>query len=146
MSSPAGIDPDQIALGVQQPWAELIIRGVKTLEIRRMNTPRRGRILIYASKKFSSYPAAEEMLRVHQIDREELIYGKLLGSVEIVGSRPATTEDSSASCVSETLLAGNHAWELAKPQRLKRPLDVRFLPYGVWFYPFKRKEKKSGTK
>jgi len=53
MSSPAGIDPDQIALGVQQPWAELIIRGVKTLEIRRMNTPRRGRSLIYASKKFS---------------------------------------------------------------------------------------------
>ena len=142
MSPPDGLDPNQIALGVQQPWAELIVRGLKTLEIRRMNTLRRERILIYASKKFSKYPAAEEMLEQHQLDRKKLVYGKLVGSVEIVGSRQSTPEDVTAACVPEELLAGNHAWELSLPKQLQKPLDVRFLPYGVWFYPFKRKQKR----
>jgi hypothetical protein len=145
MSPPDGLDPDQIALGVQQPWAELIIRGVKTLEIRRMNTLRRERILIYASKKFSTYPVAEEMLDQHDLDREELDYGKLVGSVEIVGSRLSTPKDVASACVPEELLAGNHAWELVSPERLQKPLDVRFLPYGVWFYPFKRKQNNSNN-
>ncbi|MDG2388235.1 MAG: ASCH domain-containing protein [Planctomycetaceae bacterium] len=140
MSPPDSIDPDQIALGVQQPWAELIVRGLKTLEIRRINTLRRERILIYASKKFSKYPAAEEMLKRHQLDREELVYGKLVGSVEIVGSRLSTSEDVAAACVPKELIAGNHAWELAFPEQFQKSLDVRFLPYGVWFYPFKRKQ------
>jgi len=143
MPIPDGIDPEQIALGIQQPWAELIVRGLKTLEIRRANTIRRERIWIYASKKFSSYPVAEEMLEKYQIDREGLVSGKLIGTVEIVGSRLATPDDVAAARVTEDLLAGNHAWELAAPERLQKPLDVRFLPYGVWFYPFKRKTKSS---
>jgi hypothetical protein len=31
------------------------------------------------------------------------------------------------------------AWCLQRPQRLAEPLAPRFLPYGVWFYPFQRK-------
>ena len=143
MSTPSDIDRDQIALGVQQPWAELIVRGLKTLEIRRMNTPKRGRILIYASKKFSAYPIAEEMLEKHQLSKEMLTYGQLVGSVEIVNSRPAVAEDVDAACVTTELLAGHHAWELAHPQKYEVPQSVRFLPYGVWFYPFKRKQKKQ---
>lgn len=138
-SDRSGIDLNRLALGVQQPWAELILRGVKTLEIRRSHTRRTEVIYIYASQKFSRFPAARRALKRHQIERDQLIYGRILGTVEIVDSRPATKDDAEAACVPAKLLAGCYAWELANPVRFERPLEVRYLPYGIWFYPFKRK-------
>jgi len=54
----APINADRIALGIQQPWVELILRGVKTLEIRSQPTRQRGTIYLYASKRPSALPAA----------------------------------------------------------------------------------------
>ncbi|MDZ4686866.1 MAG: hypothetical protein SH850_17470, partial [Planctomycetaceae bacterium] len=48
-----------------------------------------------------------------------------------------------ASCVPAELLANRYAWVFANPQQLPKPLPVRFLPFGVWFYPFKRKTGKE---
>lgn len=143
MQPHAELDPDRLALGVQQPWAELIVRGIKTLEIRNTNTRRAETIYIYASQKFSSKPAARRALKRYQLDRDQLVYGQILGTVDIIDSRPTTKADAEAACVPATLLAGRYAWELGNPVRFERPLEVRFLPYGVWFYPFKRKGKDS---
>jgi len=38
------------ALSLKQPWAELIVSGRKTIEIRKWNTHFRGEFLIHASK------------------------------------------------------------------------------------------------
>ena len=35
-----------IALGVRQPWAELILRGIKTIEVRTLPTSIRGPVFI----------------------------------------------------------------------------------------------------
>ena len=43
-------DPNLIALGIRQPWAELILRGVKTIEVRSRDTDVRGPIYIYATR------------------------------------------------------------------------------------------------
>jgi hypothetical protein len=40
----------QLALSVKQPWATLLAKGRKTIEIRRWPTLKRGRILIHAAK------------------------------------------------------------------------------------------------
>ena len=133
------IDRNRIALGIQQPWGELILRGVKTLEIRSQATQLRGRIYLYASKQSSALPAALEAAREHRLDLEVLPRGLLIGSVEIVESRPARDHDAAAACLPQELLANRHAWRFAAPQRFPEPLPVRFLPYGVWFYPFRRK-------
>jgi len=135
----ASVDPDRIALGIQQPWVELILRGVKTLEIRSQPTAQRGRIYLYASKRPSRLPAAATAIKLHQIDPDSLPIGMLVGSVEITGCRPARRNDHRAACVPGELLTGQFAWELSAPRRLAAPLAVRFLPYGVWFYPFKRR-------
>lgn len=37
------------ALSIKQPWAALVVQGLKCIEIRRWPTARRGRILIHAS-------------------------------------------------------------------------------------------------
>lgn len=139
----APIDPDRIALGIQQPWAELILRGVKTVEIRSQPTAQRGTIYLYASKRLSPLRAAATAIKVHQIDSDSLPVGMLVGSVEITGCRPARRNDHRPACVPAELVAGQFAWELSAPRRLAAPLAVRFLPYGVWFYPFKRRSPES---
>jgi len=130
---------DLIALGVQQPWAELILRGVKTIEVRSLTTQIRGPIYLYASKKASKMPAADVMIAQHRLEIDQCPKGLLIGTVEIIDSRPCTAADASAACVPAELLVSKQAWVLSRPQRLPQPLDVRFLPYGVWFYPFRRK-------
>lgn len=137
----APLDPDRIALGIQQPWAELILRGDKTLEVRSLNTQIRGRIYLYTSKRLSTLPAAHAAAERHGLRLEELPCGLLVGSVELTASRPTTSADVSASCVPAELLLGQWAWQFSSPERFPQPVPVRLLPYGVWFYPFRRRSK-----
>ena len=139
MRQDATIDPDRIALGIQQPWAELILRGIKTLEIRSRSTRQRGPIYLYASKRTSPLPAAAIAARRHGIEVESLPLGLLVGTINLIDCRPARSKDQLAACVPAQLLHGQFAWELSDPQPFDVPLTVRFLPYGVWFYPFKRR-------
>jgi hypothetical protein len=143
---PGEDDRERIALGVQQPWAELILRGVKTVEIRSQGTRQRGPIYLYASKRVSTLPAAAEAAARHGVDVESLPRGLLVGTVEIVGSEPAGAEDAAAACLPVELLTGKFGWQLASPRRLAEPLMPRFLPYGVWFYPFQRRGKNPGER
>ena len=132
-------DKDRIALGIRQPWAELILRGRKTLEIRSRPTEVRGPIYLYAGKTLSDVPEAKETCLEEGFGIESPPRGKLVGSVSIVGCRRTRPEDAEAACVPGRLLEDHYAWELADPVRLPEPARPRFLPYGVWFYPFKRR-------
>lgn len=133
-------DPNIIALGVRQPWVELIIRGIKTIEVRSLDTQVRGMIYLYASKKFSDLPAASDAAREHSLDWDSLPLGLLVGSVELHATSPAIASDAGAACVPAAILKEHYAWHLRNPQRFDEPLTVGFLPYGVWFYPFRRRE------
>ncbi|WP_417386557.1 ASCH domain-containing protein [Gimesia sp.] len=127
------------ALGIRQPWAELILRGEKTIEIRSSQTQIRGTIYVYASKKLATTPHAEKAALKADIDVDTLPTGVLIGTVEIVDSFPATEKHASAAGVPAELLAGKYGWKLANPKRLKKLIVPEYLPYGVWFYPFVRK-------
>jgi hypothetical protein len=133
-------DPEILALGVRQPWVELILRGIKTVEVRSQDTRVRGTIYLYASRKLSELPAALEVARQHELDCQTLPAGLLVGSVEIADTRQARANDAAASCVPASLLKKQFAWELCNPQRFAAPVPVRFLPYGIWFYPFRRRK------
>lgn len=140
---PPGVDPERLALGIQQPWAELILRGIKTLEIRSLNTQVRGRIYLYASRRLSALPESRVAAEQHHIELDGLPKGLLVGSVELVESRPAVPDDANSACLSPELLIERHAWRFSQPERLPQPLPVRFLPYGVWFYPFRRRNQQD---
>lgn len=133
-------DKDMIALGIRQPWAELILRGIKTIEVRSQDTAQRGPIYLYASKKFADTPAADQAAESHGLDLDSLPRGVIVGTVELVASRLCRPDDDAEACVPRTYLRQQFAWELANPTRFAKPLTVRFLPYGVWFYPWKRRQ------
>ncbi len=135
------INPDLIALGIRQPWAELILRGIKTIEVRSLSTAKRGTILVYASKKISNQPAAIAATESYGLDLDLLPKGVLVGSVEISDCSPCTAADSNSCCLPAAQIEGKFAWRLSNPKRFAKTVPVRFLPYGVWFYPFKRRNQ-----
>jgi hypothetical protein len=138
-ANPVELDRELPALGIRQPWAELILRGRKTIEVRSLETNIRGPIYLYTSSRLAEIPAAQRAMQLHGLDAESFTYARIIGSVEITGCRPCTRLDAERACVPNKLLAGKYAWELANPQRLPSPVKPRFLPYGVWFYPFRRR-------
>lgn len=136
-----GLDQERIALGIKQPWAELILRGVKTLEIRNQPTRIRGPIYLYTSQKLAREDFALAAVEKYGLSPEELPLGLIVGSVQLTACRPVSSDDAEAACVPSQLLTNKHAWILTQPERLETPLPVRFLPYGVWFYPYQRRNQ-----
>jgi hypothetical protein len=45
------------ALSIRQPWVELILRGVKSIELRKWTTDYRGPLWLHASMKMDSVPS-----------------------------------------------------------------------------------------
>lgn len=132
---------DLIALGIQQPWAELILQGVKSVEVRNVPVGMRSTIYIYSSRKLSTFPDAEIAVEKYNLEVETLPRGKIVGTIDIVGCRKCEPDDADAACVSWSLMENRYAWQLSNPQRCVPPLQPRFLPYGMWFYPFERRNK-----
>lgn len=137
------LDPQIIALAIRQPWAELILRGIKTVEVRSSDTKQRGTIYIYASKKLAENAFAEEAIRKHGLNADSLPRGVLVGTVDLFASGPADEDDEAAACVPAEYLDGRFAWRLQNPARFLEPQAPRFLPYGVWFYPFRRRNAQT---
>ena len=66
-------------ISIKQPWADLIVRGIKDIENRSWSTSYRGRILIHASLK-PDYWAMEHISHPPIL----INYGCIVGEVEIV--------------------------------------------------------------
>ena len=106
------------ALSIRQPWAELILRGIKTTEQRSRPTTIRGRIYIYAALGRSHPDDEAECEADYGIDVDSLPRGVIVGTVEL------------HDCDGDE-------WQLRKPERAKvlRKPDNHAMP--VWFTPFK---------
>ena len=131
------LDPGQIALGIRQPWAELILSGQKTIELRRQSTRVRGRIYIYAARTLATEQFAQTAISTFNLNPDTLPRGLIVGTVEIHRCRPAIQEDEKVACVEGLTLTNYQAWELAHPQRFEPPQPIQQQPYGIWFYPFR---------
>jgi hypothetical protein len=71
------------ALSLKQPWAALVVHGLKTIEIRRWATSHRGPLLIHASKQWDDRAPAPELLP-SAIHTNLSCHGGILGQVELV--------------------------------------------------------------
>lgn len=99
------------ALSIKQPFAELIIRGIKDVENRDWATSHRGRLLIHASKAVD-----REAMRRHGFHDAALPTGALIGVVDLV--------DCTVKRGSAWHIPGQKGWYLADARRFSRP--VRF--------------------
>ena len=115
------------ALSIKKPFAEAILRGIKTYEERDRPVNIRGSVYIYASK---TPPVGVQKLYAERYYDElnakpgEFPAGVLVGTVEITGY------DGSP---------GKFRWHLKAPERLPEPIQPEARSPQVWFFPFKDK-------
>ena len=118
------------ALSIRQPYAELILRGIKTIEYRSQLTRIIGeRFYIYASKgtgQLAIGNGAGSTLTpaLSQREREKLPTGVIVGSAVI------------ADCTQNNGHPRKYEWHLSDVKRLKRPRKPKRMPQPVWFTPF----------
>ena len=51
-----------VAMSVKQPWAALLVAGLKTIEVRTWSARQRGRVLIHAGKFADDRPEGWNMI------------------------------------------------------------------------------------
>lgn len=73
----------EYALSIKQPWAALVLNGLKTVEIRRWPTARRGRILIHAARVPDTRAEATRHITAELKPFTDL-RGGIIGSVELI--------------------------------------------------------------
>lgn len=107
-------------LSIKQPWASLILRGEKDVEVRSWTTPFRGPLWIHTGQKVDPHATAHFSIG-------EVFTGGIVGSVLLYGIRPFCAESWSAwsarhrdpSPFDETL--GKYGWIIRDPRILDPP-------------------------
>ena len=136
MTGAPGIDDNLsvLALSIRQPFAELILRGVKTVEYRSrptriVNEP----FYIYAARpkgrKSEIRISKSETIPNPQMTNGELPTGLLVGTAVI--SRCTRSTGSGRGRTN-----GSYHWYLKNVKRLARPRKPKNMPQPVWFNPF----------
>jgi hypothetical protein len=120
------------AITVKQPWASLIVNGIKDIENRTWLTKFRGRVLIHAAKKefnFTNELTSEYQREFISNIKKPYVNGFIIGSVDIV--------DCVKSKDNKSTLWGNmycYHWILEHPIKFSNPIPAkgRLL---FWDYP-----------
>ena len=114
------------AITIKQPWASLIVHGIKDIENRSWRTDFRGRVLIHSSAKgdIAKFGCLQPNQRLRvlntpmgRIGFNDLPFGSIIGSVEIVDcvqNHPSIWADK-----------GIYNWVLANPVLFKKPIPAK---------------------
>ncbi|QDU22496.1 ASCH domain-containing protein [Urbifossiella limnaea] len=125
------------ALSVKQPWAALLVAGVKLVEVRTWATRRRGRVLIHAGLVPDDRPQAWEQVTTPELEEAARQRGGIVGEAELVGCRTYDSADAFAADAGRHL--NDPGW-FAPPRlhgfefRAARPLPFRRLPGFTMFF------------
>ncbi len=112
------------ALSFRQPWAELILQGRKTLDLRTYSRDYRGPLAIHASLETERAACVQ-----HGLDPDALPTGGVVGVVELVDI--VSLDEAGYAARRDEHLAGRsfrspmYGWMLANPQRLPQVIPLR---------------------
>lgn len=90
-----------LAISVKQPWAALIMAGVKTVEVRTWATRTRGRVFIHAAKGIDVRPEGWQFVNTPDLKALASFRGGIIGHAELTECiRYRTTEHFAATAES----------------------------------------------
>jgi len=132
------------AISLLQPWATLVVMGIKTIETRSWGTKHRGPILIHASLgKSGSIFACEPDFKKYIADFKKLPFGAIVGQATIIdvirvehlgmtdeSINQLTLEEKAFGDYSE----GRYAWILEDHLQFNNPIPARGT-LSIWEYP-----------
>ena len=109
------------ALSIKQPWAELILRGRKHIEVRSWSSRYRGPLWLHTGR-------ASDADAAQYFGLGELPLGAFVGIIEVVDIVPLDPERwqkwRTDHMSPGPWRAGLFAWMIANPVRLKRPIPA----------------------
>lgn len=118
-------------LSLKQPWAELILQGKKTIEIRKWNTKFRGKFLIHASKN-------PDLIAMKKFGFNELPCGFIVGEANLIEVKKYTPKkfkkDRDKHLATEEF--GNYGFVLDEIKRIQ-PIPAKGK---LGFWEFDRKD------
>ncbi|MFA6327738.1 MAG: ASCH domain-containing protein [Bacilli bacterium] len=115
---------------IKEPWATLIINGLKEYEFRTWKTNYRGEILIHTSKKVD-----QEALKKFEDLNLNYQTSKIIGKVSIIDCK--LIDDKFDKELSKSIVhnssskIGKYAWVLKDPQPLINNKEVKGR-LGIW--------------
>jgi hypothetical protein len=117
------------ALSLRQPWADWVVQGKKTLELRTWTVSHRGPLVIHASQTIN-----KEACLAHGIDPASLITGAVIGIVDVVEILELNRDDFT-NYQSQHMASGFFnppeedevlfGWKLANARELPAPIPFR---------------------
>jgi hypothetical protein len=124
-------------LSVRQPYADLILRGVKDVENRSRPTNYRGLLLIHASKS----AALAKTLSGETVgdderwpDWQSLAYGAIVGAVELTECLDVRGLSARKRAAISPFANGPYCWRLAGAQQWAKPVPCTGQ-VGLWRPP-----------
>ena len=135
----------EYALSLKQPWAALVVQGLKTIEIRSWPTARRGRILIHAARVPDDRAEAQRHVTPALKDLVQLQAG-IIGSVELTDC--VRYADLATFMADQAAHYNEESW-FAPPLlygfKFTSPQILPFQKYPGWFRFFKIKSAMVAT-
>ncbi|RYF85259.1 MAG: ASCH domain-containing protein [Chitinophagaceae bacterium] len=132
---------EQRALSLLQPWASLVVMGLKRIETRSWQTAYRGPLLIHASLgKKGKVLATELPFSKYITDFDDLPFGAIIGQVQLEDIVPVerlfyTAEKLAALTLEEKAFGdytkGRYAWLLTEAVRFDEMIPVKG-GLGIW--------------
>ena len=112
-------------LSVSQPYADLIVQGKKTIELRTWNTKFRGEFLVHAPFKIK-----KDACKRLGIDETTLRTGVIIGKAEIYdvkvyNSVSELKADYKKHFATEEFLRHKYGFLLKKPKELRMPIPYK---------------------
>ncbi len=120
------------ALSIKQPWATLLVSGLKTIEVRRWSTARTGRVLIHTGSVADARPEGWSRLPAHLKELAQL-RGGVVGAAQLTRCIAYPSPESFAK--DQELHLNDPSWFL-QPKlygfAFAQPEVLPFLPCTGW--------------
>ncbi|HEU0110520.1 MAG TPA: ASCH domain-containing protein [Flavisolibacter sp.] len=130
-------------ISLLQPWATLVILGVKQIETRSWSTAYRGELLIHASKgKKGGGLVSQPPFSKHIQDFNQLPFGAIIGQVLLTEVLRVEDLQYTPTCINTLSLEerafgdyskGRFAWMMENPIPLKNIIPIGGS-LGLWEY------------
>jgi len=126
-------------LSICQPFAELIVQGKKTIELRRWNTKFRGEFLVHAAKNILT----EECKRMN-ISQSTITTSAIIGKVNLVDVKKYDSNKEFKNDKEKHHSVSNHiknkyGFILERPKKLRVPIPYLGKLNFFEFHPDERK-------
>ena len=118
-------------LSLKQPYAELLVSGKKTIELRTWNTKFRGEFLVHASKKIDKM-ACER----NKIDPDSMITGAIIGKailfdVKLYKNRNTFLQDRNKHFAGTNYKDHKYGFLVKNSKKFRKPI---FMPGRLRFF------------